>query len=313
MPPKRNPDSKYGTQLLRLFLKLMMDGKKHFVQDLEDELESSRPAVGRMAECIEDVLGHQLEIGYGYRGKKYYQITTCRNRQSLGLDFDEIRYLSLCKELAASILPKDRLEKIESTIFNLSCLLSDQDYSRRSDAQHLPVRFNPKGYIDYTPHHESIDKLILAAREKRVCMVEYKASGQNEYSARFFAPGRITFMSNALYVEGYKVPTGSVEKGRPTTLAVHRLADVTLTDRNFEFDAADRELGAFGLKHHEVKYFRIHFDKEASDYVRERIWSTDQKLEEQEDGTVVLEVGTVSEKELMAWVRSFGERACVIE
>lgn len=308
MPAKKDQDSRYGTRLLRLFLKLMMDGKKHYVQELESELDCSRQTVGRMAECIEDVLGNQLESGIDDR-RKYFQISTCRNRQSLGLDFDEIRYLSLCRELAAGILPKDRLEKIENTIFNLSCLLSDQDYARRKDAQHLPVRFNPKGYINYTPHHNSIDKILRAAREKRVCMVEYKASSETEYSARSFAPGRITFMSNALYVEGYKVPMGGVEKDRPTTLAVHRIADVTVTDRNFEFDASDREIGAFGLKHHDVKYFRIHFDKEASEYVRERIWSTDQKFEEQEDGTVVLEVGTVSEKELMAWVRSFGDQA----
>ncbi|WP_319540972.1 WYL domain-containing protein [uncultured Pseudodesulfovibrio sp.] len=308
MPPKKDQDSKYGSRLLRMFLKLMVDGKKHIVPDLESEFCCSRNTVVRMAECIEDVLGDQLESGRINR-KKYYQIRSCFNRRSLGLDFDEIRYLSLCKELAAGVLPKDRLEKIEHTIFNLSCLMSDPDYSRRKDAQHLPVRFNPKGYIDYAPHHESIDKLLMAAREKRVCMVEYKASGETECSARFFAPGRITFMSSALYVEGYKVPSGGSEQGRPTTFAIHRIADVTVTERTFDFDAADREIGAFGLKHHDVKYFRIKFDKGASEYVRERIWSTDQKLEEQEDGTVVLEVGTVSEKELMAWVRSFGEQA----
>ena len=48
---------------------------------------------------------------------------------------------------------------------------------------------------------------------------------------------------------------------------------------------------------------------EAADYVSERIWSDSQKIEKQDDGSVVLQITTSSEPELMAWVRSFGEEA----
>ncbi|MBO4300622.1 MAG: WYL domain-containing protein, partial [Desulfovibrio sp.] len=50
----------------------------------------------------------------------------------------------------------------------------------------------------------------------------------------------------------------------------------------------------------------------AADYVRERIWAESQKMEDTEDGGVLLEITTRSEPELMAWVRSFGDKAILL-
>jgi hypothetical protein len=120
-------------------------------------------------------------------------------------------------------------------------------------------------------------------------------------------------MSNALYVQGYQTTKGEAEKYRPMTLAIHRVEDVTVTDQSFNFEAADQELSSFGLKRHELKKFRIRFNDGASDYVRERVWSSDQKIEDQDDGSIILEIGTVSELELMSWVRSFGNEAKILK
>jgi hypothetical protein len=57
----------------------------------------------------------------------------------------------------------------------------------------------------------------------------------------------------------------------------------------------------------------VHIASPAADYVRDRIWSDDQVIEDHADGSLTLSVTTTSEKELLAWAMSFGELARVVE
>jgi hypothetical protein len=93
-------------------------------------------------------------------------------------------------------------------------------------------------------------------------------------------------------------------------MAIHRITDVTLTERQFTFDMPEVEPNTFGLPWHEPRAFCIRFKAgKAADYVRERIWADKQTLEDTEDGGVSLKLTTRSEQEIMAWVRSFGDEA----
>jgi len=290
----------------------MLEGKRHYQSELAEYLECSPQTVGRLAAEIESFVGANLDIGTQDR-RRYYQLKSYSGRRTLGLDFEELRYLSICHDLASPQLPKQISERVEKTIFALSALMADPDYERREDAQQRHIGFKPKGYIDYTAHFELIEKLIEAASKRNVCLVEYKANARNKSKSYFYAPGKIISMNGALYVHGHQVSKGLSEKERATTFAIHRILDVTKTDKAFDFDASIDGEGSFGMKWHESKAFRIHFDKEVADYVRERIWSEDQKVEELDDGGLILEVSSVSERELMAWVWSFGDHAQTID
>jgi hypothetical protein len=199
---------------------------------------------------------------------------------------------------------------VDDTIFNLSMLMADQGFAKREKAQKTQFAFFSKGRIDYTPHFEHIEKLLQAAEEKRICLVRYKASGRDEAREHRFAPDRMVSMNNALYVAGATVTEDFKEVRHPVNLAIQRLTDVILTERNFSFSLPEIEANSFGLPWHEPKTFRIRFKKgKAADYVRERIWAEEQIIEDTEDGGLLLELSTRSEPELLAWVRSFGEEA----
>jgi predicted DNA-binding transcriptional regulator YafY len=117
-------------------------------------------------------------------------------------------------------------------------------------------------------------------------------------------------MNGALYIVGAGMTEDFAAVRHPTTLAIHRITDLTLTERRFDFDPPEAEPDAFGLPWHEPRSFRVRFKPgKATDYVRERIWADEQKMEDLEDGGLLLEVTTRSEPEFMAWVRSFGEDA----
>ena len=311
MPRKIDPDSTPGVKLLRMFQKLMLDGRRHFQTDLAEWLQCSPQTIIRLAAEIESVIGINLESGLSQR-RRWYQIRTVSSNR-LGLNFEEVRYLSICRDMATAILPKQVKSRVDDTIFSLSLLLSDQDYARREDCQGRQVSFFSKGRIDYSPHFETIEKLQEATQHKKICMVLYRASGRAEAQEYRFAPGQIVSQNNAFYVLGAKVTDDYAGIQRLTNLAIHRIAQVTLTDRKFTFDLPEAQSGTFGLPHHEPRTFRVKFKAgPVTDYVRERTWSSHQTITDLPNGALILELQSCSEPELMSWVRSFGDKASCI-
>ncbi|MDR1085867.1 MAG: WYL domain-containing protein [Deltaproteobacteria bacterium] len=313
MPKKLDPDTTPGEKLLRLFRKLMLEGKRHFLVELASEFGCSAQTIIRMVEEIVKVIGLHLDTGIEHK-KRWYQIKTiARNR--LGLDFEELRYLCVCRDMAGSALPEQVRERVDESILNLSMLMADQAFEDRDKLQKPQFNFFSKGKIDYSKHYTNIELLLKAADDREICQVFYKASGSAEEREHLFAPGKILCMGNALYIVGATVKADSFAKiHHLTNLAVHRISRVTPINRFYSFTLPEVELNSFGLPWHEPKTFRIKFTPgKASDYIRERIWADNQKLEETADQGVILELTTRSESELLAWVRSFGREAEILE
>ncbi|MBQ7607630.1 MAG: WYL domain-containing protein [Desulfovibrionaceae bacterium] len=201
---------------------------------------------------------------------------------------------------------------MDESIFNFSMLMSDTAYADRDKVQDVQFAFYSKGRIDYTPHYEHLEKLVQAIEEKRVYLVRYKAAGAKQSKEHHFAPHRLVSMNNALYALGAGVTDEYRSLWHLTNLAVHRIIDVVITDKPILFEMPVNE-GMFGLPWHEPRTFRIRFKAgKTADYVRERIWSDSQRMEELENGDLLLEIVTRSEPELTAWVRSFGEEAAFV-
>jgi hypothetical protein len=129
-----------------MFRKLMLDGRKHFQNDLAAELNCSPQTVIRLAGEIESVVGISLEMGLEHR-KRWYRIRTI-TRSRLAMDFEEIRYLTICRDLAGSLLPEEVRNRVDDSIFNLSLLMGDQEYADRENVQQRQVSFFRKGYIE---------------------------------------------------------------------------------------------------------------------------------------------------------------------
>jgi hypothetical protein len=294
-----------------MFRKIMLDGRRHFQVDLADEFQCSPQTIIRMAGEIESVVGDSLEFGLEQR-KRWYRIKSV-SRSRLGLDFEELRYLSICRDLAADMLPKQVRERVDESIFNMSMLLADQAYAHREKAQKSQFLFFSKGKIDYTPYFEYIEKLLQASDENCFCLVRYRASGQKNFREHKFAMGRMVAMNNALYATGAIGTEDLADIKHFTNLAVHRIQDVTLTDKQVSFKIPEAAPDTFGLPWHEPKTFHILFKPgKAVDYVKERIWAEEQSMNERGDGSLELTITTRSEPELLAWARSFGDEAAVI-
>ena len=271
MPSKLDPDARTGDKLLRLFRKLLFDNRRHFQQDLARELNCSPQTVIRLMEQIESAVGIALEMGTEQR-RRWYRLNP-GEKGHLGLDFEELRFLTLCRRMAGGILPEQTLQRVDRTI----------------------------------------ERLVQAARCQTVCRIRYKAVGKAEPRIHRFIPVRMAAMNNALYVLGGQLGEEGLEVEHPCTLAVHRIQNVELTGDHVRYSRDDDEHGGFGLPWHEPRTFHIRVSPNAADYVRERIWATNQQIEDCEDGGLILTLTTRSEPELRAWVRSFGDAAVLLE
>lgn len=308
MPAKYDPDTSPGVKLLKIFRKLLLDGRKHFQTDLANEFLCSAQTVIRIMADIESVIGGSLEYGTENR-RRWYRIAT-RTPKNLGLDFEELRYISVCRDLASQTLPDRILSRVDDTIFNLSMqMVGLQTESLQKQAA---ITFASKGRIDYEPYFSFIEILLEAITDRRVCKVGYKALGKKNTREHLFLPHRLIEMNHALYALGAIMDDESMEAGQFTNLAVHRIQAVEKTPLKAEIDFPEISGNTFGLPWHEPRTFRIHFKAgKAAEYVAERIWSDTQKIIKQDDGSVILEITTSSEPELMAWIRSFGESICM--
>ena len=304
MPKKRNQDALPRDETLALYQRLTLDPNRHFQDDIARESNCTAQTVVRRIEVIERHLGKDAYIERGLDNRRrFYQVRSTTAEKALGFSFEELHYLATCRDIAAPHLPAGVADRINQSLTALALHLGDASSHSLSGG---PLGFRSKGFIDYTPHLGTIGTLRQALGKQQVCRVIYKAGGRQTGAEYRYAPGRITAMSGTLYVQGYRLAEGSLLKERPTTFSLHRIEKVVPTGEYFRFNAADADARSFGLNWHEPKRIHVHFAPQAADYVRDRVWSDDQTVEEQDDGSIILAVTTTSEKELNAWVWSFG-------
>lgn len=103
MKHKFDSDSSMAQKALRLYQKLLLDGRRHYQGDLANYLNCSRQTVMRLIAEIESVVGDALVTGIDKR-QRWYQIKSV-SRNRLGLEFEELRFLSICRDLAEPYLP----------------------------------------------------------------------------------------------------------------------------------------------------------------------------------------------------------------
>jgi predicted DNA-binding transcriptional regulator YafY len=70
---------------------------------------------------------------------------------------------------------------------------------------------------------------------------------------------------------------------------------------------------SFGVFQGEPTRVRIWFSPEVAGYIREKIWHESQKIENQEDGSLILEATVAGIREIKYWVLGWGSHAVVLE
>ena len=306
MPSKLDPDKTAVDKALEMMMLLMGSNHAWSTSQLKDRLNCSTQTISRVAEAIERRVGAQLLIEKNGK-ENTYRLEPKAKKGRLYRNNMELRYLQLCRDLAEPYLPKQILESTDRDLRRLEQFLGDES----NEPQHnRPFAFLSQGYIDYTPHYDTIDLISEAIEEKEILELECKVLGQKKKEHHLFAPSVIAGMNGALYVLGVEVNSKDKSAGDICFFAIHRITKVTSTGKQYRFEMPQIEFDQYGLPWHEPRTYVIHFKAgKTAEWVQERVWSKNQVMRTLDNGDLELQITTTAEPELLSWVRSFGSEA----
>ena len=315
MPKKLNGYRTYGQKLISLFARLLFSKQSHSLTELSRMLGCSKQTVLRLVRDIKMAYGVDIEETIE-NSRKYYRIKRrIGTDSSLNLTETELSVLHMCRAFTEHLLGRKLFEEATQALEKSQAHLPGD---RRIYSKHFATII--PGSIDYTGHHQIIRSLIRAMDECKVCQVTYKKIMADRAKTFYIKPLKIFSHKDTIYLHARMARYPGKPYKEPDfdpLLAIHRLKNLEITERSFEFhkdyDFEKFFNQNFGVIKEEAFEVELEFTGYPAKYVAERIWSPDQKLTEKKDGTVKLKFSASSEPELISWVLSFGDEAKVIK
>lgn len=315
MAEKRDIYRSYGEKLISLFARLLFSGESYSLTDLSRMLNCSKQTILRLVGDIQRSYGVNIEEAMEGR-RKYYRIKRPgRMPPAVNLTQTELNSLNMCRAFAEHLLGRTLFEDSTRALEKSQALLPQE----KALSSHHFASFKP-GSIDYTPHQETIRTLIEAMEANRICKVTYRSIMAKRAKTFYIKPLKIFSHHDTIYLHARMARKPGKPYSEPEfdpLLAVHRINNVELTERQFKFpkdyDFEKTFNQNFGIIKEDAFKVEVEFTGYAAKYVAERIWSPDQKVVKKKGGKTKLIFSASSEPELIAWVLSFGDEAKLIK
>lgn len=313
--PRKIDDKTYGEKLIRLFAQLLFTSDKYSLNRLAEMLSCSKPTVIRLIRDIENVYGAQIVDDKSGRERYISMKKTSRPLPAQCLSADEINLLQMCKAFAEHLVGSGFQEIAQTGILKSRQLLPEgvaPSTGLFSSFQH--------GTVDYTAHQQIIITIIQAMQELKVCRITYQAAMEQAPKIFYIKPIKLFSHNNTLYLLALKAKAPNKPYKTPRfnpLLAVHRLKEIEKTDiafeypKNFSFEKAYGK--TFGLMKKDQFKVTVRLTGWARDFMRERIWSEDQKIKVNPDGSADITFTASSESEVISLILSLGETARILK
>lgn len=289
--------------------RMLESGRCPGVPEMAERLEVSRRTVERDLEFLRDQLDAPLTYDRFRRGFRYerpYTLPTAR------LTAGELAVLLIGQRLLADMAGTPLAAAAQQVVEKLPLLLDGE----------VSVDLNPlSGVMSFgLPRIRGDEErlalhfatLTEAISQRRTVTMRYYAATRDEASLRDVDPYHLRCEAGAWYVIGYCHLRGELR-----TLAVDRILDMALTEREFELPrtfSIEEYLGhSWGIEHGREYLVRVAFDRQQARWVRERVWQEGQVLEDRPDGGVILQVRASGLDQIKRWILGFGRHARVLE
>ena len=314
MPEKRNPYSSYGQKLISLFAALLFSRQRHSLIELSRMLRCSKQTVLRLVDDIKMSYGVDIEETIENR-KKYYRLKRRIGVDpTLNLTESEISVLQMCRAFTEHLLGRKLFEEAARALLKSQSYLPE---NKRVDSRHF-ASFVP-GSIDYTGQHQIIRRLINAMDEKKICILTYKRIAVDKAKIFYIKPLKIFSHKDTVYLHARMARYPGKPFKEPDfdpLLAVHRIQQLELTERSYEFpENYDFEKvfnKSFGVVKEKTFKVEIEFKGYSAEWVKERIWSSDQKITRKSGNKIIMAFSVSSELEFVEWLLSFEDEARLI-
>ena len=169
---------------------------------------------------------------------------------------------------------------------------------------------------DPLPEIESgvFEKIFEAIKTRNVLSCKYRSVASQEYKYKEMDPYHVLCQKGNWYVFGFD--HGSNEK---RIYALSRFKEIILTSEKYTipegFDISKEVDLSFGIWYNKEAAcdYELLFDAKMANYILEREWHKDQKMEQREDGSVLLKFSSNQKQQVTSWVMSFGNSVEVLQ
>lgn len=187
---------------------------------------------------------------------------------------------------------------------------------------------------DYTPHADTIARLVEATLRQRIITMRYAPSWSHQEQSRVHALEPLSLVSSrgALYLLARTrpdpiTPQDDAPPREPVilTFAADRILDLQILSDRFDYPSTevfhpeDFFEGEFGLyqRHDGERPIRVelHFANIAwlKQYLRERTWHKTQRFEALDDGRLKMTFDVSDMGSVWPWIRSFGTDVTIVQ
>jgi predicted DNA-binding transcriptional regulator YafY len=223
-------------------------------------------------------------------------------------------------ELMALYFSRDMMKVFKDTVFyeNLESLFNKikttlpRESLAYMDRTEQVLQMGIKPYKDYGRFKEIINRVSEAAVQKKSIEIVYYTMSRKKESRRKVDPYRVWFFNGTFYLIGFCHFREEIR-----VFALDRIKMLHQTKESFEvpqdFDLEVFLGASFGVCQGEPTTVRIRFSPEVAGYIREKIWHESQKLEQQEDGSLLFEAVVAGTREIKYWILAWGSHAYVLE
>jgi predicted DNA-binding transcriptional regulator YafY len=289
------------------------------IADLESELETSRRSVYRLFDTLQD-LNFPIYEEYVDGRTKSWHLEEGFLTKLPNLDFPDLKLTK--EELLVLYLAISRGNILGKTEFNrylgslqkklhafLPTGAQPDTFYKKLDDVFIPVY---QGTKNYRGREEMIEDLITGAAEHRTCTGVYHSFSSDSVHPITFNPLKLFEWNSGMYLFATLLPDNEIR-----TIAVDRLTDLTLSDDTFtypeDFDAEAKLDEAFTVTCDDPVDVQVWFSNREAPYIRERQWATEQSIEENDDGSIILSMHTSGAGDVKRWVMSYGKEARLLE
>ncbi len=309
-----------GKQLFKFLKAIDLISRPHgaTIEDLSDELELDRRSIYRLLNLIgefgfpiyDDKDSMERKKRWKFQDDYLLKLPNI-TLPDLKFSLSEIIALYLLRGHEKTYKGTEIEKKIGSAFSKIDIFVPD---GLSANLEKIKTLFTPtlKFSKDYTGKEEVIDKLTEAILQQRTSLVKYHSFDQDKICDFKIDP--LSFFENkgGLYTFVKTTSFGDIR-----TLAVERIQELEITDATFEypdnFDPEEKLESAFDIVCDDPVRTKIWFSSDQAKYIKERTWAKEQKITEQKDGSIILEMKTSGHGDVKRWVMSYGADAKVIE
>ena len=288
-------------------LQLLAASRRWFsAKELAEQLVSSKATIQRDLATIGSEFA-LIEESSG-KQKKLYRID--QNMGALGaITFGAMELLSLhaALEILEPLAGSPVYQDLESVVRKVRGFLAPK-HNGGLDLLADVFSSRSRGHVDYEPHRETLDDLVDAIAQRRVCQALYRGASA-EPREHVIHPLKMVWHDGVLYIFCCIPPHKSVAR-----LAVHRIVSLEKMKSRFRRpqqlvkDMARRGFGIYENPEEEEDV-EIVFSEKVAWRIAEKVWHPAGRKTELSDGRLRFQMRTSARVEVISWVLGYGGEA----